>query len=503
MLDDLTPFTAAVAPDDRYLLLWCHTGTVTVHCGVTERLTAGQGVLVPPGRDVTLVVTPGAVAVPVRIDVGDVPEGADEPQVFTPGEGWNDWLLHHFTASIAPVREPGYRPAEIVECLRGSAGPVTAPPMPRSPAARQVSRALVRDPASDRTVVQWAESVRVGERTLHRAFAAETGRTFAAWRRELRVDVARARLREPGVSVAQVAEEVGFRTVAGFTRAFRELVGQTPTAWRAGQGIRGVATVPEARGTRSSGLPSVPPTWAAASSPPSLDHGFHLLLWVWRGMMQLTVGGRDLAVGEGEAAWMPAYRGHGVHLDPGSVVLPLTFTVGEVEPGDDLGPVPVPEYEAPVLLRHVMANQCGVAPPGYDRTVVPAQDWVPGRVVASTAAPAADRASTAVPGVWSSAEAATVADALLGNLRDRRTLSQWAVCAGMSPRQLNAQFREATGMTLLQWRTTVRLQTARRLLAAGTTPSESAHAVGYRHLSQFSRDFSARYGTGPREFVGV
>ncbi|WP_297007661.1 helix-turn-helix transcriptional regulator, partial [uncultured Corynebacterium sp.] len=102
----------------------------------------------------------------------------------------------------------------------------------------------------------------------------------------------------------------------------------------------------------------------------------------------------------------------------------------------------------------------------------------------------------------SSSPARRVADALLRDLRDPRTLAQWAEFAGVAPRTLNDGFREATGMTLLQWRTTVRLQTARRLLAAGSTPSAAARSVGYRHLSQFSRDFTSRYGMRPREFAG-
>ena len=486
MLDDLTPFRVAMASGGGYLLLWCHTGSVSVHCGEVERLTAGQCVLLPPGKDATLAVAPGAVVVPVRIDAGEVPDGPHTPQVFTPGEEYNDWLLHHFTASIAPIREPGYRQAEIIEWLRGSAGPAAVstmspmPLMPRNPQARQVARALVKDPVSDRTAAQWASSVQVGERTLHRAFVVETGLTVAAWRRRVRLDAALPLLRDPGTSVSQIAEAVGFRTSTGFIRAFRTRFGLTPTAWRDGQDAADAPGV----------LPSGPPGWSAASAPPSLDHGFHLLLWVYRGSMQLTVGNRILDVAEGEVAWMPAYRGHGVQLGVGAVVLPLTFTVAEVTPDERCSPVTVPEYEVPALLQHVMANQCGVGPTGYDRTVVPRQAWVPGV--------AADKSCS-----WASAQVATVADAILGDLRDQRTPAQWAASVGLTVRTLNARFRDETGMTLLQWRTTVRLQAAVRMLSSGMTASEAAHAVGYRHLSQFSRDVTTRFGVGPRELQGA
>ncbi|WP_414120810.1 helix-turn-helix domain-containing protein [Corynebacterium nuruki] len=481
MLDDLTPFGTAMTAGDRYLLLWCHTGTVSVTCGEVVRLTAGRGVLVPPGKEATLLVAPGAVMVPVRIAPAEVPEGHDDLQVFTPGEEWNNWLLHHFTASIAPLREPGHRSAELVEALAGSR-PEGCPALPRTAAALAVAHGLLRDPASPLTAAAWAARVRVGERTLHRVFPAETGLTFAAWRREARLAAARDLLRASGVPVSQVGEAVGFRTSTGFIRAFRNRFGRTPRVWRAER---------DGTGTPATGFPG-PPVWGELSAPSSLDHGFHLLLWVRRGSMELTVGGRVLGVGEGQIAWMPAYRGHGVRAMSGSVVLPLTFTVGEADPGADFGPVDVPEYEVRALLQHVMANQCGVAPEGYERTTVLDAPWVPGTVRRDEAAVAVERSP-----------AAQVADALLGDLRDRRTLPQWAASVGRTPRQLNAGFRADTGMTFLQWRTTVRLQTARRFLAAGATPSESAHAVGYRHLSQFSRDFSRHYGVTPREFVGT
>lgn len=457
MLDDLTPFRVTLSSGGGYLLLWCHTGSVSVHCGEVERLTAGRCVLLPPGKDAALAVAPGAVVVPVRIDAGEVPDGPDTPQVFTPGEEYNDWLRHHFTASIAPIRERGYREAEIVEWLRGSAGPSSAstlPPMPRNTQARQVARALVKGPASDRTAAQWASSVQVGERTLHRAFVVETGLTFAAWRREVRLDAALTLLRDPGTSVSQVTAAVGFRTSTGFIWAFRTRFGLTPTAWRDGQDAADAPGV----------LPSGPPGWSAASAPPSLNHGFHLLLWVYRGSMRLTVGGRILDVAKGEVAWMPAYRGHGVKLGAGAVVLPLTFTVAEVTLDERCGPVTMPEYEVPALLQHVMANQCGVGPTGYDRSVVLRQAWVPGV--------AADMSCS-----WASVQVATVADVILGDLREQRTPAQWAASVGLTVRTLNTRFRDETGMTLLQWRTTVWLQAAVRMLSSGLTASEAGTGI--------------------------
>jgi AraC-like DNA-binding protein len=478
VLDDLAPFRAVLVSADRYLLLWCHTGSMTVTCdGVRERLVAGQGVLVPPGVRAVVAVAPGGVAVPVWTAARDVVGGPESPRVVAPGEEWNDWILYHFTASIAPIRSDGYRPGEIVELLvNAGAEPSRATlPRPTDPTVRRVCDALLRDPACQRTATQWADQVRVGERTLHRSFVAETGLTFAGWRRECRLAVSRDRLlADTSLPVSRVAESVGFRTTTGFIRAFHRRFGQTPARFRSmAASDRG-----EPRGT------PLPPRWGGAVSPSGLDHGFHLLLWVWRGRMRLHVGDRELVVDEGKVAWMPAYRGHGVRLDPGSVVLPLTFSVAELDPGDDLGPADVaPDVELP-LLRYVMANQAGTGPADATAARLLDEPWVPG--VRRAPVPALH-----------SPEAALVADAVLHDLRDQRGLAQWAASVGMTPRTLNDRFRAGTGMTFLQWRSTVRLETALRLLAHGATPSDAARAVGYRHLSQFSRDFTAWFGVVP------
>lgn len=109
------------------------------------------------------------------------------------------------------------------------------PTMPRSREARQVARALVTDPASVQTVAQWAAPVQVGERTPRRVFVVETGLTFAAWRREIRLDAALPLPRDPEMSVARVAAAVGVGTSTGFIRRFRTRFGLTPTAWRGSQ----------------------------------------------------------------------------------------------------------------------------------------------------------------------------------------------------------------------------------------------------------------------------
>ncbi|HEY0648467.1 AraC family transcriptional regulator [Phenylobacterium sp.] len=60
-------------------------------------------------------------------------------------------------------------------------------------------------------------------------------RNFAAFLNERRIAAAKAALADPAnarVAVSVIAFEVGFSSLAPFNRTFREIAGQTPTAWR-------------------------------------------------------------------------------------------------------------------------------------------------------------------------------------------------------------------------------------------------------------------------------
>jgi AraC-like DNA-binding protein len=51
---------------------------------------------------------------------------------------------------------------------------------------------------------------------------------LAQWRMQR----AARRLLDPGLTVAAVAREVGYESEAAFSRAFKKLVGRSPTEWR-------------------------------------------------------------------------------------------------------------------------------------------------------------------------------------------------------------------------------------------------------------------------------
>jgi AraC-like DNA-binding protein len=72
----------------------------------------------------------------------------------------------------------------------------------------------------------------------------------------------------------------------------------------------------------------------------------------------------------------------------------------------------------------------------------------------------------------------------------------------MSPSSLHHHFRQLTAMSPLQYQKWLRLDEARRLmLNEGFDAASAAFEVGYESPSQFSREYSRRFGSPPRRDV--
>jgi AraC-like DNA-binding protein len=83
--------------------------------------------------------------------------------------------------------------------------------------------------------------------------------------------------------------------------------------------------------------------------------------------------------------------------------------------------------------------------------------------------------------------------------RGRIAMDAVARQVGMSPSSFYKHFKTVTETTPLQYQKNLRLTEAQRLLREGThTVSTAAFAVGYESASQFSREYSRRFGAPPR-----
>ena len=85
-------------------------------------------------------------------------------------------------------------------------------------------------------VAELSEALHLSPRTLERAFQDRLGLSPRTFRRIQRLQWVLERLRlEPTCSLAELAVECGYADHAHLTREFRALMGQAPSAFRAGR----------------------------------------------------------------------------------------------------------------------------------------------------------------------------------------------------------------------------------------------------------------------------
>ena len=95
---------------------------------------------------------------------------------------------------------------------------------------------------------------------------------------------------------------------------------------------------------------------------------------------------------------------------------------------------------------------------------------------------------------------ARVADALMDDVGDDRTLDAWAQVAGMARRTFMRAFLAQAGMTFGRWRQQARLFAALEMLAQRKSVTEVAIAVGYDSVSAFIEMFRTMLGTTPQTY---
>lgn len=84
------------------------------------------------------------------------------------------------------------------------------------------------------------------------------------------------------------------------------------------------------------------------------------------------------------------------------------------------------------------------------------------------------------------------------NLSQSLTVNDLANVSGMSVRSFHAYFKSVTSTTPLQYQKELRLIEARRLIQTeGKAVRTAAFEVGYESPTQFSREFSRRFGLAP------
>ncbi|WP_170325973.1 AraC family transcriptional regulator [Ruegeria arenilitoris] len=99
---------------------------------------------------------------------------------------------------------------------------------------------------------------------------------------------------------------------------------------------------------------------------------------------------------------------------------------------------------------------------------------------------------------------ARVIDVIRADFRTPLPVSDLARTAGMSVSAFHAHFKSVTAKSPLQYQKDLRLLEARRLLSHGMlSVSQAAFDVGYESPTQFSREYSRKFGVSPRQDIGT
>ncbi|WP_337882854.1 helix-turn-helix transcriptional regulator [Chromobacterium haemolyticum] len=101
-------------------------------------------------------------------------------------------------------------------------------PLPQDRRARRVADALTEAPDDPRSRDDWAQWAGLSGRSLSRLFPEQTGLSFQAWRRRLRLLKSLEYL-SAGQAVGVAAWRCGYDSPSAFIAAFRQAFGHTPT----------------------------------------------------------------------------------------------------------------------------------------------------------------------------------------------------------------------------------------------------------------------------------
>jgi AraC-like DNA-binding protein len=99
--------------------------------------------------------------------------------------------------------------------------------------------------------------------------------------------------------------------------------------------------------------------------------------------------------------------------------------------------------------------------------------------------------------------ALAVAQAILRNPAESKTMAALCAEAGVSVRTTERVFRDEIGIDFESWRRQVRLTKAVELLVAGFSIKEVAYKVGYCQSSAFVEMFRRTFGTTPKVWISV
>jgi AraC-like DNA-binding protein len=99
--------------------------------------------------------------------------------------------------------------------------------------------------------------------------------------------------------------------------------------------------------------------------------------------------------------------------------------------------------------------------------------------------------------------ALAVAQAILRNPAESKTMVALCAKAGVSVRTIERTFLKEVGTSFESWRRQVRLTKAVELLVSGCSVKEVAYKIGYCQTSAFVEMFRRTFGTTPKAWISA
>lgn len=211
-----------------HTLLWPERSSGEVHvAGQQHTLCLGQGLWLPAGVTHSIERRSSAPLSATYIDPSARADATDSVEYVVVNAALRE-LLKHLAIHAMP-RDVRLRAQTVaIDLITRESRPTVELPLPTNPRISAIARAIMRDPADDRTIQTWAHTTSQSERTIARGFRAETGLSFAQWRTRARLALA-VQLLGGGMPVGLVARRVGYTTNSAFTAAFQRAMKQPPS----------------------------------------------------------------------------------------------------------------------------------------------------------------------------------------------------------------------------------------------------------------------------------
>lgn len=106
---------------------------------------------------------------------------------------------------------------------------------------RRAIERLCSDSDADVSLAALAADAGLSRFHFCRAFKESTGMSPHAWLRQYRIEQAMQMLRDPSISIASVAAELGYASQTAFAAAFKRLTGESPREWRRPRALTAIA----------------------------------------------------------------------------------------------------------------------------------------------------------------------------------------------------------------------------------------------------------------------